>query len=93
MCEGKNVKTEGAVVVEKIKKFIMEQIPKARQLTAGNDAQLIENGLLDSLGVLDVVTFLEEEFHISVDDEDLTPENFQSVNTMSEFVRQKQNVL
>lgn len=93
MYEAEKGKTEVTVVVNSIRQFVLDRIPKARQLSVSNDDQLIENGLLDSLGVLDVVTFLEEEFHISVDDEDLTPDNFQSVNTISEFVRHKQNPL
>ena len=92
MFERKTMDTEASAIIEGIRKFILERIPKARQLKVGNDEKLLENGLLDSLGMLDVVTFLENEFHISADDEDLTPENFQSIDTMSAFVLSKQNV-
>lgn len=75
--------------LERIRKFIVEHIPKARQLNIQDDDQLLENGLLDSLGILDVVTYLEEEFGISISDDDLTPENFQSIRTMFVYVQRK----
>ena len=75
--------------VEQIKKFIVEHIPKARQMDVQSEDQLIETGLLDSLGILDVVTHLEEEFGITVSDEELTPENFQSIATMATYVQMK----
>ncbi len=74
---------------ERIKVFILEQIPKARQLDIKNEDELIETGLLDSLGILDVVTYLEEEFEITVSDEELIPDNFQSIDAMAEYVHGK----
>jgi len=80
---------EGVSDVESIRKFLLDHIPKARQLDVHNDDQLLENGLLDSLGILDVVTYLEEEFNISVSDEELIPDNFQSISKMSAYVQMK----
>ncbi len=84
---------EASSDIERIRKFIIEHIPKARQLEIQDDEQLLENGLLDSLGILDVVTYLEEEFGISVSDDELTPDNFQSIRTMFVYVQQKKNHL
>ena len=75
--------------LEKIRSFIVEHIPQARQLNVQNEDELIETGLLDSLGILDVVTYLEEEFGLTVSDEELTPENFQSISTMASYVQMK----
>ena len=50
---------------------------------------LLKNGLIDSLGILEVVTFLEREFGIVVSDEELLPENFESIGSLSKFVREK----
>lgn len=80
---------EGVSDIESIRKFLLDHIPKARQLKVHNDDQLLEDGLLDSLGILDVVTYLEEEFNISVSDEELTPDNFQSISKMSAYVQMK----
>ena len=83
------MKMEDTSEIERIRKFIVEHIPKARQLDVQNGDELIEAGLLDSLGILDVVTYLEEEFEITVSDEELTPDNFQSIVTMAEYVQLK----
>jgi len=82
---------EDNVDLEHIRKFIIEHIPRVGQLEGQDDAQLLEDGLLDSLGILDVVTYLEEEFGISISDEELTPDNFQSIRTMFLFVQKKKN--
>ena len=46
---------------------------------------------MDSLGILDLVAFLEKEFEVQISDEDLTPENFDSVEQMVAFVANKKN--
>jgi acyl carrier protein len=74
-------------MIDQIKKFLVEHFPTARHI--GNDDQLLGNGLLDSLGVLDVVGFLERQFHITVADEELLPENFQSITSLVAFVQSK----
>ncbi len=80
---------QGISDIDSIRKFLLHHIPKARQLNIHNDDQLLENGLLDSLGILDVVTYLEEEFNISVLDEELIPDNFQSISKISAYVLMK----
>jgi acyl carrier protein len=77
------------IVAERIRKFLVQQFPATRHV--GNNELLLNNGLIDSLGILDVVTFLEKEFGIVVFDEDLLPENFGSVHSLSKFVGQKTN--
>jgi acyl carrier protein len=47
---------------------------------------LLESGIIDSLGVLELVTFMQQEFSITANDEDLTPENFQNIECMARFV-------
>jgi acyl carrier protein len=50
---------------------------------------LIEAGVIDSTGVLELVGFLEEEFEIRIADEDLVPENLDSVDNIIRFVEGK----
>jgi acyl carrier protein len=54
-----------------------------------DDSPLLDSGIIDSLGVLDLIKFIEEEFKIMVSDEDLLPENFETVANMSAFVQTK----
>ena len=59
-------------------------------LPLADDTSLLETGILDSLGLLKLVVFLEERFGISMGDTDLLPENFSSVNAICDYVRARQ---
>ena len=49
----------------------------------------LEEGIVDSTGVLELVMFVEEKFGVQVDDEDIVPENFDSVERLARYVRHK----
>lgn len=76
-------------VEHRIHTFLLEKFPLARKSGISKDTALLERGILDSLGILDVVSFLESEFSMVVNDEELLPENFQSLGTLSAFVLKK----
>lgn len=55
-----------------------------------HDGSLIfKEGYLDSMGFIMMITFIEEEFGIKTDDEDLIEENFQSINSITDFICRK----
>ena len=81
--------TEVTSANERIRIFIIQTFPAARKLPLQDDMPLLESGVVDSLGVLDVVAFLEKSFMIQVSDEELTPENFASVRCLTSFVENK----
>lgn len=56
-----------------------------------DDASFLESGTIDSTGVLEVVTFLEEAFGLTVDDLELLPENLDSVENLVRYVRNKKH--
>lgn len=58
----------------------------------GDDLSLVENDIVDSTGILEMVSFLEERFGISVADADIVPANLDSVARIAAFVTQKQAV-
>lgn len=70
----------------RIRHFILNQFPLARQRAVGDDDPLLRTGILDSLGILEVVAFIESEFQITVADEELVAESFESIATMARFV-------
>jgi acyl carrier protein len=53
------------------------------------DGSLIENGLIDSTGILELVAFVEETFEITVSDEEILPANFDSIAKVEAFVERK----
>ena len=55
-----------------------------------DDASFLEEGIVDSQGVMELVMFVEDEFGVTVDDEDITPDNFDSVSLLAEYIRRKQ---
>lgn len=73
----------------RIRAFIVERFPSARNRTLGDEDRLLANGILDSLGVLDLVAFLESEFGISVADDDLVPAHFESLRSLAAFIATK----
>ena len=72
-----------------IRQFIIQKFPATRKRPMNDDTLLLESGLIDSLGILDVVAFLERSFNIAITDEELTPDNFANINCMASFVRSK----
>lgn len=73
----------------KIRKFILENFPIAKRQDISDDGLLLGSGIIDSIGILQIVTFLEGEFAITVDDEEFIPENFQTIAHISTFVQSK----
>jgi acyl carrier protein len=72
-----------------VRGFILQQFPRARKQQISNADELLQSGILDSLGILQVVTFIEQEYGFTVSDDDLVPENFQSIDRISAFIQGK----
>ncbi|WP_439183625.1 acyl carrier protein [Carboxylicivirga taeanensis] len=73
---------------EKIKEFIGE-ITFMDTSSLGDELMLFEEGVFDSMGLLSLITFLDEEWGVKIDDTDLSEENFQSVNAIVAFLERK----
>ncbi len=54
-----------------------------------DDDSFMENGIIDSTGVLELVSFVEERFGVEVQDDELIPDNLDSVNKLTEYVTRK----
>ena len=68
-----------------LKDYISQSLLDGRAIEA--DENLLLSGLLDSLGVMSLVTFIEQQFQIAVPFEDVTIENFASLTTMTAYIR------
>jgi len=51
------------------------------------DGNLFDMGIIDSVGLISCIVFIEEEFLLSIPDEDLLPENFSSIRKIAEYIR------
>jgi len=54
-----------------------------------DDASLMDNGIVDSTGILELVAFLEETWSIQVEDEELVPENLDTLSNITRFIQRK----
>ena len=55
-----------------------------------SDTPLLDSGLIDSAGILELVTFIETQFNVEVVDEDIIPDNFENINQIVSFINGKQ---
>lgn len=79
--------TDHATVIEE---FIVTEITgELRPGEVSRDTDLLAAGLIDSLGIMELVKFLEGRFGIAVGDEDLEPDNFRSIDAIAAFVARK----
>lgn len=74
---------------ERIKEFILKHFPLARKNGLKRGEKWLETGLIDSLGILDLVQFLEQEFSLVISDDELQPENFESLEAVADFTLRK----
>lgn len=56
-----------------------------------NSDSFLEKGIVDSTGIMEVILFIEEEFGISVADEEMVPENLDSIDNLSAFIGRKRS--
>lgn len=73
-----------------IRKFIVQNFLYGQDDGFQNGASLLDMGLIDSTGVLELVSFVEDNFKINVNDEEIVPENFDSVDNLEKFINWKE---
>ena len=74
---------------EETRAFILNTFPMARKMNIGYEDSLLESGIIDSLGVLEIVNYIVENHEIEIDEDDLIPENFSSVQSIADFIKKK----
>ena len=74
---------------DKIRAFIMENFLFGNDQGLNDDTSFLDEGIIDSTGILELVSFLEEEFSISVEDEEILPENLDSIKNVVTYLEGK----
>lgn len=72
-----------------IKQFIIDNFLFDEDEELDDDASFFDEGIIDSTGMLEIISFLEENFSIQIDDEELTRENLDSINNLVAFLSTK----
>lgn len=76
--------------IEAIKKFIIsELLTNSGSVSIGDLDPLIESGIIDSFGIMTLITFMEKEFCIHLSSDDLIPENFTNLAAIANLVDKK----
>ena len=79
------------MVEEQVRNFITENFLFGEEKKVADTDSFLENGIIDSTGVLEVVSFVEDTFNIKVKDEEMIPENLDSISNLVNFINKKQN--
>ncbi len=76
---------------EKIRAFILENyLFTDDQSELKNDDSFLDQGILDSTGILEIIFFIEDEFKIKIKDEEMVPDNLDSVEKIVAFIQRKE---
>lgn len=77
-------------VKKKLKAFIIDKFLLGDDSkTLNDDDSFLERGIIDSTGVLELVSFIEETFNIKVEDEELVPDNLDSLDNLTSYMKKK----
>jgi acyl carrier protein len=74
-------------VKDKIRKFLNDEVLFEEGAKIADDQALVGD-VLDSLALMQLVEYIEQEFEIEVADEDVTPDNFQTLNDLERYVKE-----
>ncbi len=77
------------LVKQVIRQFVVETFLFGNDDGLENDTSFLENGVIDSTGMLELIMFLENKYGIRIADEELVPENLDSVQNIAGFIERK----
>jgi acyl carrier protein len=75
---------------DKLRQFILNNFVKDRGGVLEDNTSLTDEGLIDSTGVLEIAAFIEDVFGITIEDEEIIPANFESVDSLFNYIQSKQ---
>jgi|GraSoiStandDraft_24_1057298.scaffolds.fasta_scaffold736584_1 acyl carrier protein len=82
-----------SAIKEQLRGFILENLAQPKGIASfGDDERLMETGIIDSLDVFRLISFLEDELGVRVEDQEINPETLKSLNSLEEFVARKRGI-
>jgi len=76
-------------IKDQIRQFIVTNFYVAEPSAVGDETSLLDQGIIDSTGVLEVISFLESTFAITVADDEMLPDNLDTIGRIAAFVAKK----
>jgi len=74
---------------QRIRQFVIDNFLFGCEGDLKNDASFLENGIIDSTGVLELIAFLEDDFAITLREHDLTPDNLDSIDKLTGLIERR----
>ncbi len=82
--------SSSSTIKDQIREFVRENLASVKGISSFTDEEsLTENGIIDSLGIFRLVSFLEDTFGVRLGDEEITAENLKSIDIIEQFVVSK----
>jgi len=81
-----------ADVKTKVREFIASEIMYDESPASLTDDTKLLGGIMDSLGLMQLVSYIEEQFEVQIDDSEVTVDNFQTINDIDRLVSSKVQV-
>ena len=78
-------------MIHRIREYIVSTFLFGDGSRLGDDTSFMENGILDSTGMLELISFVEQEFGISIDPSELVPDNLDSIRNLTAFIERKKS--
>lgn len=77
--------------IDKVREFVIEELLFGDSKKLNDETSFYDTGIIDSTGILELISFLEETFDITINDEDLVPENLENIKYIAQFIERKLN--
>lgn len=80
-------------IIQTVRTFIASNFYLSDKFKELNpDLSLMDTGIVDSTGILEVIEFLEEKFEMVIENDEIIPENLDTINNIEKFVRRKKGL-
>jgi acyl carrier protein len=76
-------------IIDKLRAFIIDNFLFGDGSSLTDDTSFLEERIIDSTGILQLISFIEEEYAIKIDDDEILPENLDSLNNIAAFLKRK----
>lgn len=78
---------------EDIRTFIVDNFLFGDDGGLKDDSSFLREGIVDSTGIMQLVSFIQEQYLVQIEDDELTPENLDSINKVSAFIQDKKRLI
>ena len=87
------MEVNGMTLLDDIREFIVENFLFGEDGGLKDNSSFLEEGIVDSTGIMQLVSFIQEQYLIVIEDEELTPENLDSIQKVANFIQEKRRAL